>query len=134
MNSTILKGVTIGDNVIIGANTLVNKNIPANSVVAGNPVRLICDIESYARKRRKLQVVEAGELCKAYYEVYKRVPPPEELREFFWLFCDNPDNLLPCYDEVMALVGNKALSDAKLKDNIKLFENYDSCIQKILCN
>ncbi len=32
-NVTILKGVTIGDNVIIGANCLIYKDIPSNCVV-----------------------------------------------------------------------------------------------------
>ena len=40
-NSTILKGVTIGNNCVIGANTLVNKDVPANCLVAGNPMRIV---------------------------------------------------------------------------------------------
>ncbi len=35
--STILKGVTIGDNAVVGANSLVNKDVPENTMVAGNP-------------------------------------------------------------------------------------------------
>ena len=35
-NVTILKGVTIGDNVIIGAGCLVYKSIPSNSIVKLN--------------------------------------------------------------------------------------------------
>lgn len=38
---TILKGVTIGDNVIVGCNSVVNKSIPCNSVVAGIPAKII---------------------------------------------------------------------------------------------
>jgi len=38
---TILKGVTIGDNVIIGCNSVVNKPIPSNSIVAGIPAKII---------------------------------------------------------------------------------------------
>ena len=38
---TILKGVTIGDNVVIGANTLVNKNIPNNVIVGGVPFKIL---------------------------------------------------------------------------------------------
>ena len=38
---TILKGVTIGDNVIIGANSLVNKDVQSNSIVGGVPAKLI---------------------------------------------------------------------------------------------
>ena len=39
--STILSGVTIGDNAIIGANSVVNANVPSNSVVAGVPAKII---------------------------------------------------------------------------------------------
>jgi len=38
---TILKGVTIGDNVVIGAHTLVNKDIPSNVIVGGNPQKIL---------------------------------------------------------------------------------------------
>ncbi|MBU2891918.1 acyltransferase [Colwellia sp. D2M02] len=45
--SIILPGVTIGDNVVIGAGSVVSKNIPENSVAAGNPAKVLKDIESY---------------------------------------------------------------------------------------
>lgn len=40
---TILKGVHIGDDAVIAAGTIVNKDVPAKSLVAGNPMHLICD-------------------------------------------------------------------------------------------
>lgn len=40
-SSTILKGVTIGENSIIGANSVVTKNIPSNVIAAGNPCKVI---------------------------------------------------------------------------------------------
>lgn len=43
VNSTILPGVTIGDEVIVGAGSVVTKNVPSNSIVAGNPARVIRD-------------------------------------------------------------------------------------------
>ncbi len=46
LNSTILKGVEIGENTIIGANSLVVKSIPANVVAGGNPCKIIKNINS----------------------------------------------------------------------------------------
>jgi acetyltransferase-like isoleucine patch superfamily enzyme len=39
--TTILCGVTIGENAITGAGSVVTKDVPANAVVAGNPARVI---------------------------------------------------------------------------------------------
>ena len=39
--STILCGVTIGEQAIIGAGSVVTKDVPAGAVVAGNPARLL---------------------------------------------------------------------------------------------
>lgn len=40
-NSTILPGITIGDNAIIGAGSIVTKDVPKNTIVAGNPARVM---------------------------------------------------------------------------------------------
>jgi len=45
MNTTILKGVTIGDRAIVGASSVVTKDIPADSVAVGNPARIIKTID-----------------------------------------------------------------------------------------
>ena len=39
--STILSGVSIGENAIVGAGSVVTKDVPANSIVAGNPAKFI---------------------------------------------------------------------------------------------
>lgn len=44
INSIVLKGVSIGDNTIIGANSVVTKNIPSNVIAAGNPCRVIKEL------------------------------------------------------------------------------------------
>lgn len=41
INSTILPGVNIGDEVIIGAGSVVTKDVPSRVIVAGNPARII---------------------------------------------------------------------------------------------
>ena len=53
----VLPGVTIGDNTVIGAGSVVTKDIPANCVAAGNPCKVIRqiderDMEYYYRDRR----------------------------------------------------------------------------------
>ena len=52
-NTTVLCGVTIGDDVVIGAYSLVNKDIPSNSVYAGNPAKYICSYEEFKSKHEK---------------------------------------------------------------------------------
>lgn len=41
VNSMILPGVKIGDEVIIGASSVVTKDIPSNCVAVGNPARVV---------------------------------------------------------------------------------------------
>ena len=44
-NSTILQGVTIGDNAIVAAGSVVTKDVLANTIVGGVPARYIRSIE-----------------------------------------------------------------------------------------
>lgn len=41
MNSIILKGTTLGNNVIVGAGSVVHGTFPDNCIIAGNPAKLI---------------------------------------------------------------------------------------------
>ncbi len=44
-NSTILPGITIGENAMIGAGAVVTKDVPANVLVVGNPARIMRTLE-----------------------------------------------------------------------------------------
>lgn len=44
-STTIVPGVTIGDNCVIGAGSVVTHDIPANSVAVGNPARVIKKVD-----------------------------------------------------------------------------------------
>lgn len=40
-NTTILPGITIGENALVAAGSVVTKDVPANSQVRGNPARVV---------------------------------------------------------------------------------------------
>lgn len=42
----VLKGATIGENSVVGARAVVADDVPANVVVAGNPARIVKNLES----------------------------------------------------------------------------------------
>ncbi|MBM7709264.1 acyltransferase [Enterococcus lemanii] len=52
-NTTIMPGVTIGDNVVVGLGAIVTKDIPSNVVVAGVPAKVICTLSEYIEKNKK---------------------------------------------------------------------------------
>lgn len=51
MNVVVLKGVTIGRNSLIGAGSIVTKDIPANVVAAGNPCRIVKQLDESVIKK-----------------------------------------------------------------------------------
>ena len=44
--STLLGGITIGENAIVGAGSVVTRDVPANAIVAGNPARILQTIDT----------------------------------------------------------------------------------------
>ena len=41
----VLKGVTVGENSIVAAGAIVTRDVPANSIVAGNPARVVRELD-----------------------------------------------------------------------------------------
>lgn len=68
MNSIILMGSNIGDNVIIGAGSVVSGHIPSNTVCAGNPAKIICSLDQFLVKGR----TRFEESARCYYAGIKR--------------------------------------------------------------
>lgn len=44
-HATVLKGVTIGENSVVAARAVVTRDVPANVVVAGNPARVVKELD-----------------------------------------------------------------------------------------
>lgn len=59
LNSVIMPGTIIGNNVIIGTGTVVRGVIPDNKLVIGNPARIIGDVDEWANKK----LSQGGILC-----------------------------------------------------------------------
>lgn len=77
--TTILCGVTIGDNVIIGSNSLVNRDLKSNYVYAGVPAKPICTIGEYSRKRKK--EIDSKPIFNKDWTYWKNNSTPEEKNE-----------------------------------------------------
>lgn len=135
-NTTILKGVKVGSNVIIGASSLVNKNIPNNCVFAGNPARYICDLDTYTRKRREEQQKEATELVREYYKCYHKIPTPDVLSEFYWLFEKRCDKLPGYSHQNFSYERNRKNTVNTMKERYyktqPVFDSYEAFIKS--CN
>ena len=52
-NATILGGITIGEGAIIGAGSVVTKDVPPHCIVAGNPARLIREINPSSKNNER---------------------------------------------------------------------------------
>ena len=131
VKTTILKGVTVGDNVIIGANSLVNKDLPSNGVYGGNPARFIMSIDEYYNKRKNSQINEAEELASEYFAKYGFLPNKELMREFFWLFESEYNQLNSIYKQVFHLQGDSEKSIQKFMYNKPQFNSYDEFVKRI---
>lgn len=50
MRTILLPGTTLGDNVIVGAGAVVKGSFPDNVVIGGNPARVICNTDEWAKR------------------------------------------------------------------------------------
>jgi len=53
-NSIVLKGTEIGDNSVVGAGSVVSGKFPANVIIAGNPARILKQLDN----NQKLTIIK----------------------------------------------------------------------------
>ena len=129
MNTVILKGTSIGDNVIVGAGSVVTGRYSSDCVIAGNPAKVICLLEEYRVKRQKAQLSEAIQLVDEYYAVYNEIPTKDVLAEFFWLFEPRKEITNASFRSKMSCVGNFEKSMDTFLNDKPMFDGYDTFIQ-----
>ena len=55
MRTILMPGTVLGDNVIVGAGSIVKGKFPDNVVIAGNPAKIICRTDEWARRHYEAQ-------------------------------------------------------------------------------
>lgn len=75
IDSVIMPGVTIGDNVVIAAKSVVTKDIPSNSIVGGMPAKRIADLDGLMEKLEKGCVPTKKMTAAEKYEYLKKEKP-----------------------------------------------------------
>jgi acetyltransferase-like isoleucine patch superfamily enzyme len=53
INATLLPAVVIGERALVGAGAVVTKDVPAGAVVAGNPARVVGDVDELDQRMRE---------------------------------------------------------------------------------
>lgn len=59
-DSLIMPGVTIADNVLVAAGSVVTKSVPSGVIVAGNPAKIIGNIEDYIKRNLQYNIGTKG--------------------------------------------------------------------------
>ena len=126
VNSIILMGSHIGDNVIVGAGSVVHGKFPNNVVIAGNPAKIICSLDDYYTKRKIKTKNEAIECARYFKETYGYNPKPYDMNSFKFLFTPRNKIDVDKYGIVFECTGDETLEVIKAFYESKPFwKNFD---------
>lgn len=107
MNSIILMGSKIGNNVIVGAGSVVSGEFPDNCVIAGNPAKIIRTLDEHYKKRTEKTLKEAVLYYKTFCNSYGRRPSIKEMGPFFPLFLERSKEAIECESVNVNLNGDE---------------------------
>lgn len=132
MNSIILMGSRIGNNVIVGAGSVVHGEIPDNVVVAGNPAKVICTLDEHYRKRKEKTIEECKSCAKRFYEINGEMPNPRDLSAFKFLFTPREQKIVEEYGHVFTCNGDEPAEVEKaFYNSVPYLENFENLIEDI---
>lgn len=135
MNSIILMGAHIGNNVIIGAGSVVSGIIPDNVVVAGNPAHIIRTLDEHFKIRKNKYVNEAKLYARTFYINYGKMPTIHEMNAFFPLYLQRSRAAIKQYDLNVKLNGDNSdeVVDAFLRTK-PFFQSYQEFLDNAIEN
>lgn len=82
--ATVLKGVTIGENSVVAAGAVVTKDVPANVVVAGNPAKVVKQLDPSRGYRSRMDLFADPVNAAAFFDHVDRQLLGNN-RLWFWL-------------------------------------------------
>jgi|TARA_R100000005_G_scaffold94610_1_gene73190 acetyltransferase-like isoleucine patch superfamily enzyme len=71
-HATVLKGVTIGENSVVAAQAVVTRDVPANVVVAGNPARVVKELDPERGFTTRMDLFADPEGAEAFFDAVDR--------------------------------------------------------------
>ena len=84
-HSTVLKGVTIGENSVVAARAVVTSDVPANVVVAGSPAKIIKQLDpERGFKTRMDYFAKPAELERFFEQVDRDVLTGNNVFNWLW--------------------------------------------------
>jgi acetyltransferase-like isoleucine patch superfamily enzyme len=69
-SAIVCKGVTIGDNSIVGAGAVVARDVPPNVIVAGNPARIVKELDTSRPFKKREDLFSGTESYDEYLARY----------------------------------------------------------------
>ncbi|MDQ2177951.1 acyltransferase [Marinifilum sp. D714] len=130
---TVLKGVTIGDNVFIGHGSLVSKDIPSNCIAVGRPAKAVCTIDEYYEKSKKKYAEEVKDNYFRIKNELRREPTIEDFKDEYSLFVNGNkiDDFLDSLDEKVQKKMRKQMGDSYenyKKNHQSMFDGFDHMV------
>jgi acetyltransferase-like isoleucine patch superfamily enzyme len=71
-HSTVLKGVTIGDNSVVAARAVVTRDVPANVVVAGSPAKVGKELAPERGFKTRMEYYSDPEALEMFFDAVDR--------------------------------------------------------------
>ena len=130
INSVIMGGVKIGNNVIVATGAVVTKDVPDNSVVAGVPAKVICSLEEFYIRKKNSQIKDSFLLANTIRREYQREPTIDEMGNFSILFIQRDMQSLEKYLSIKLSGDVEEEIIADFYASSPVFESFEEFLEK----